>query len=557
METLIELCNFEGPKWLLFGADVAPLVYYSHLPIIIISLLLAFFVFFQNKNSIPNRVLFVTIITFALWVFLDSIFWASNRSDVVMFVWSIIILIEPLVYIGGFYLLYLFLEKKDLPFISKLFLFLIYTPLLIFVPTKYSLSGFDISTCLSVEGPIALYYTYAVEILMTIIIIGYSIRKLHKPGNLNRKEIFSLSTGVVLFLFAFAWGNIIGSFTENWELGQYGLFGMPIFAGFLVYSIVKFKTFNVKLIGTQALITALWIALCAVLFVNDINNVRIIVSLTLILFLIVGILLVRSVKREVEQREKIEVLAKDLERANEKLRELDNLKSEFLSLATHQIRAPLTAIKGYSSMLLEGDFGVLPQKAKDSVETIRKSCQNLINIVGDFLNISRIEQGRMVYEKSIFDVGELVKEVANELKPNILDAGLSLELEPFNFSAKINADRNKIKQVIGNVIDNAVKYTIHGSIKISVFEDENKNLPAVRQVKIAVKDSGVGIDPSEINKLFSKFSRTKDASKTNVIGTGLGLYIAKKMAEAHQGDIKVVSEGVGKGTTFTIELPIN
>src|SRR3989344_2889796 len=121
METLIELCNFEGPKWLLFGADVAPLVYYSHLPIIIISLLLAFFVFFQNKNSIPNRVLFVTIITFALWVFLDSIFWASNRSDVVMFVWSIIILIEPLVYIGGFYLLYLFLEKKDLPFIFDLY----------------------------------------------------------------------------------------------------------------------------------------------------------------------------------------------------------------------------------------------------------------------------------------------------------------------------------------------------------------------------------------------------------------------------------------------------
>jgi two-component system phosphate regulon sensor histidine kinase PhoR len=232
------------------------------------------------------------------------------------------------------------------------------------------------------------------------------------------------------------------------------------------------------------------------------------------------------------------------------------MKSEFLSLATHQIRSPLTAIKGYSSMLLEGDFGILPQKAKDSVETIGKSCQNLINIVEDFLNISRIEQGRMVYEKSIFDIKELVQEIINEIKPNIQNAGLSLETEiPENFSEKINADRNKIKQVIGNVIDNAIKYTPRGYIKISVFADQNLPNDKARKIKIAIKDSGVGIEPSEINKLFVKFSRTKDANKTNISGTGLGLYIAKKMAEAHGGNIKVESEGAGKGTTFTIELP--
>ena len=223
-----------------------------------------------------------------------------------------------------------------------------------------------------------------------------------------------------------------------------------------------------------------------------------------------------------EQREKIEKMAKELGEANEKLKELDQLKSEFLSLATHQIRAPLTAIKGYSSMLLEGDFGVLPQKATDSIQTIMKSCQNLINIVADFLNISRIEQGKMVYEKSIFDLKELVKEVLNELEPNIYKAGLSLEIKMPIEEIKVNADRGKIKQVVGNIVDNAIKYTVHGSINISVSVDGEK-------AKIAVKDSGVGIDPNEINKLFNKFSRTKDASKTNVTGTGLGLYIAKKM----------------------------
>ena len=242
-------------------------------------------------------------------------------------------------------------------------------------------------------------------------------------------------------------------------------------------------------------------------------------------------------------------LYQELKIANEKLRELDQLKSEFLSLATHQIRAPLTSIKGYSSMLLESDFGVLPQKATEAIETVMKSCQNLINIVEDFLNISRIEQGRMVYEKSIFDMAELVREVVNEIKPNIQNAGLSLKLEmPDNFSAKANADRGKIRQVIFNIIDNAVKYSTHGTIRVSASADD-------KTVNVEIKDDGVGIDPSEIGKLFTKFSRAKSAGLTNISGTGLGLYVAKKMAEAHRGDIKVYSAGLGKGSTFTVELP--
>lgn len=541
------LCNFEGAKWLLFGSNVAPLVYYSHLPILTVAILLAFFVLFRNRKALPNKILFFTLAFFSLWVFLDSIFWASNRSDVIMFVWSVIILIEPLVYVNSFYLIYVLIEKRDLEFKYKVLLFLVYTPLIIFVPTKYTLSDFDLNSCLSIEGPIALYYTYTIEIVTTLSILSYSLYKFIVDKK-RRLEIISLSAGIILFLSSFAWGNIIGSFTEDWQLAQYGLFGMPIFAGFLVYSIVRFKIFNIKLLGTQALVVTLWVALAAILFLRTIENVRIVISLTLILFLITGIFLVRSVKREVEQREKIQKLVDDLQSANDKLKELDQLKSEFLSLATHQIRAPLTAIKGYSSMLLEGDFGVLPPKAANSVEIVMKSCQNLINIVNDFLDISRIEQGRMVYEKSIFDIGALVNEVANEIKPNVQSAGLELQVNIKSAKQEVNADRNKIKQAISNLIDNSIKYTVKGSILIAVFTEGNK-------VKVAIKDTGVGIDPQEMGKLFAKFSRTKDANKTNVVGTGLGLYIAKKMVEAHQGDIKVDSDGLGKGTTFTVELP--
>jgi signal transduction histidine kinase len=211
--------------------------------------------------------------------------------------------------------------------------------------------------------------------------------------------------------------------------------------------------------------------------------------------------LIKSVKQEVEQREKIEKLAKNLEEANEKLKELDQMKSEFLSLATHQIRSPLTAIKGYSSMLLEGDFGILPSKAVTAADTIMKSCQNLIDIVNDFLNISRIEQGRMVYEKTIFDMRDLVKEVVSELKPNIEAAKLNLETHiQETIKIEVNADRGKVKQVIGNIIDNSIKYTPKGSIKIEVKKVNEFS-------EIAISDTGVGIDPKEINKLFNKFHK--------------------------------------------------
>ncbi len=542
-------CDFEGGKYLLFSSNIPSLVYYSHFSAIIISAFLALILFLKSRRSLPVKVLLMMIVPFIGWVFLDSIFWASNRSDIIMFVWSLQILIEPATYLAAVYLVYVLIKDRDLTFGPKLLLTAIYAPLIIFIPTNLFLPAFNISECLSVET-IWSYYTYLIEALSIIWISLFSIREFRKNKEYNeRKEIITIGFGVVLFLLFFASGNIIGSLTGNWHLAQSGLIGAPILIAFLVYSIVNFKTFNVKLLGTQALVVALWILLAAVLFLRTIENVRVVISFTLILFLIIGTFLVRSVRREVEQREKIEKLAKELEGANAKLRGLDQMKSEFLSLATHQIRSPLTAIKGYSSMLLEGDFGILPEKAKEAANIVLISSQNLINIVGDFLDISRIEQGRMVYNKSIFEVTDLLLEVTNSIKPNIVNAGLTIDLDiGNNDSAKINADRDKIKQVVGNIIDNATKYTVKGGIVISIKLSEGK-------VLILIKDTGVGIDPAEMGKLFNKFSRTKDANKTNVIGTGLGLYIAKKMIEAHNGDIKVASEGLGKGTTFTIELP--
>lgn len=550
----IQNCDWGISKFLIFSNNVfEPLIYYSHLGVLVVVLFFGFFIYLNNSKDLPNRLFFYLSLSISVWLFSDLVLWASEKISYVMFFWAVEIIFEPIIYIFALFFFYAFIDKKIVPFKVKITSYLLLLPTLILAPTSFGLTGFDLTNCdrVAVEGLLP-KYGYFIEILIVFWIIFLAFNRYYKNKEYgSRRKILFSSVGICLFLLSFSLGNISEVITENWYIGQMGYIGIPIFLALLSYLIIRFKAFNVKIIGSQVLVTSIWFLILSILSIRTIENARVVIAITLALFSIIGIFLIRSVKREVEQREHIEKLAKDLEAANEKLKELDHLKSEFLSLATHQIRAPLTAIKGYSSMLLDGDFGVLPQKATDSIQTIMKSCQNLINIVGDFLNISRIEQGRMVYEKSVFEIGELVKEVVKETEPNIKNAGLSINLEiPKNFSEKINADKNKIKQVIGNIVDNAIKYTVRGDINISISADKNK-------IKIAVKDSGIGIDPSEINKLFTKFSRTKDANKTNVTGTGLGLYIAKKMAESHGGDIKVFSEGLGKGSTFTIELPVN
>ena len=242
-------------------------------------------------------------------------------------------------------------------------------------------------------------------------------------------------------------------------------------------------------------------------------------------------------------------LSAELETTNERLKELDHLKSEFVSIASHQLRSPLTAIKGYASLLLEGSFGTTAAGVKEAVQKIFDSSVLMVSSVEDFLNVSRIEQGRMTYKMTDFDVSGLAKTVVEELLPVAQKKKLSLSFSSVG-ECRVHADKGKIKQVIENLVDNAIKYTRHGSVRVSVTKDMR-----ARTVHLAVSDTGVGIPAEARGQLFGKFSRAKNANSANVSGTGLGLYVAKQLVEAHKGKIWVESTGEGKGSTFFIELP--
>lgn len=274
-----------------------------------------------------------------------------------------------------------------------------------------------------------------------------------------------------------------------------------------------------------------------------------------------------------------------LKTANKKLKELDQLKDDFVSVASHELRTPMTAIKSYLWMALNGKGGPISQKESYYLHRAFNSTDRLIKLVNDMLNISRIESGRMTYEMQKVDMVSLVREVFEEVTPRSQELGVFVKFdreykvipqfttlqdkkigrlrsklarvggEDIHSTEVVPAlaDPDKIKEVLFNLIGNSLKFTdTGGSITVS-FVERGKMLD------IIVKDTGVGMEKEDLEKLFRKFGLMQGSYQTTKkasAGTGLGLYISKLIVESHGGTIVADSEGVGKGSTFTFSLPV-
>jgi len=252
----------------------------------------------------------------------------------------------------------------------------------------------------------------------------------------------------------------------------------------------------------------------------------------------------RTLQKEVNRQ------TKELREANIRLQQLDKAKSEFISLASHQLRTPLSIIKGYISMLLEGTWGGVSEKQKEHLEKVYTSNERLIKLVEDLLTVSRIESGRLEFNFKSLDLDELVQNIVKEFGQLAEKKGLYLKyVQPAQALPEVKADSLKIRQVIQNLIDNAIHYTKKGGATIKLKAEKSK-------VIFSIEDTGVGISTEEQMNLFEKFSRGRGVTTMHTEGTGLGLYLAAKLVEAHRGRIWVESEGKNKGSTFCFELPV-
>jgi len=249
-------------------------------------------------------------------------------------------------------------------------------------------------------------------------------------------------------------------------------------------------------------------------------------------------------------QEKVDFQTKELREAYEELQKLDRAKSEFISIASHQLRTPLTAIKGYISMMIEESYGKPPEKMRKPLENIYLSNERLIKLVNDLLSVSRIESGRIEIKLEKVSIDEIIVSLIEELKGLAREKDLYLKFEkPEKPLPEISVDEERIRQVILNLIENAIRYTNKGSITISAKKSDSK-------IQISIKDTGEGISKEEIPYLFESFSRGSAGTRFWTEGAGLGLYVAKKFVEMHNGKIWAESPGRGKGSTFYIELKI-
>ncbi|SRR5258708_4730160 len=249
--------------------------------------------------------------------------------------------------------------------------------------------------------------------------------------------------------------------------------------------------------------------------------------------------------------ENLKATTQQLKYANTRLKELDKLKDDFVSIASHELRTPMTAIRSYSWMALNRSDVPLSEKLKKYIGRTLISTERLINLVNDMLNISRIESGRVEITPQPFDLALLVTDVLAEVDVKAKEKGLHMQHTNANIPRAF-ADPDKVHQVLLNLVGNAIKFTPeNGLITISFFSDG-------LTVEASVKDSGVGITKEDQSKLFTKFGRLDNSyvAAATSGGTGLGLYICKNLIELMGGKIWASSEGPGKGTVFTFSLPV-
>jgi hypothetical protein len=255
--------------------------------------------------------------------------------------------------------------------------------------------------------------------------------------------------------------------------------------------------------------------------------------------------------RDKKEKEKWQIetkkYAEKLEKSNRRLRKLDRIKSDFLSNVSHELRTPLTIIRETVAQVLEGVMGKITPKQKKFLSMCLKNIDRLKRIINELLDISRIEAGKIILNRKGVDIVILAKDTCSFFSLQAKNKGLKIKFETSAPEIKIFIDKDKIRQVFTNLINNAFKFTQQGFIKLSLRERE-------KTVECAVIDSGKGIDQENLSKVFDKFHQAASDIFPKEQGTGLGLSVVKGIVEAHGGEVTVESQ-VGKGSKFSFILP--
>ena len=508
-------------------------------------------VYYKNRERIANKTFGLFCFFVAIWSY-SYFFWQISTTEEAALFWSRALMAgATFITICYFHFILCFIKKvkkykKVLIFGYLIFIFFFFSNF-----TSFFVK--DVTTKLNFlywPNPGILFHPFLILWIFYLIYPVYLLsRELPAASGISKIQIKYILIGTIIGYSGgitnyFLWYDI--------PVPPFGNLAATFYLIIVAYAILKYHLLEIRVILTELLVGVIGILLFVQFLASETLFEYIWKGALLVAFLIFGWLLRKSVLLEIRSRERFQELTIKLRKAYKELERLDKAKSEFISIASHQLRTPLTAIKGYISMILEGTYGQMSEKVKKPMENVYKSNERLIKLINDLLSVSRIESGRMEMNFQMVLPSEIITSCVEELKIQAKNKKIGLKWEePPKQEAlpRISIDRDKMRQVILNIIDNAIKYTEGGEVRIKCQIADGK-------YRIVISDTGAGMTKEEASYLFESFSRGKAGTELCAEGAGLGLYIAKKFVEMHGGKIWAASPGKGRGSTFYIELPI-
>lgn len=368
---------------------------------------------------------------------------------------------------------------------------------------------------------------------------GVLIYKYLKSKGEDRVRLKMLLVGVIISFSIMGLSTVIFVVILKTSAAVFlGPISFVVLAAAMGYAIVKHQLFGMRTLAAQAFTGVISIILFAKIFVSPTTVDRVIDIVIFVSVLVSGVLLTRSVMREVEQREELSRLAKKL--------------SDFISFATHELRGPITAFKGAISMIMEGNFGKVQDKTRVMLNKVYLEADEMGQTVETFLNMNKIEIGKFNLMSEEQDFIEVVESAVEQAKYRAGDKKIDIKfVKPKGSFPAVNYDRFKIKHAIGNLLSNAIKYTEEGGKVRLTLEHDNVF------VVLNVTDTGIGIPPDVLPNLFNQYNRGAAEAKRFAEGSGIGLWLTKQIVGLHGGKLSAESKGQGMGSTFVIKLPVN
>lgn len=547
----------------------------------IIALFLAFIVFRDNPKAKLNRIYLLMTFSMMGWVNFAYIPRVIDQKYYNLGLISLKIawFVTPLFFMFLYLLSVNLAEKSNKYKFATWFVVVMGIFLAFFTGlTNLVISGFEV-----VSGVTTIIYgDYKIPFLIgiTFIIIAILAPLFDRKSILHDRKMQYFSLGLFIFLFLNGVFNItLPMFFGISRLYFLGDYSTLVLLAFIAYAITNHQLFNTKVVVAEMISFFIWTAISVQFLLANSLNERLLSGGLLIFVIIFGVFLIRSVEKEIKQKEQIEKLAKEIERAyevekkakedvsrafevekraNEELQKLDKVKNDFLLTTQHDLRRPLTSVKWFLDMMMQGILGKQTKKTLEGARKVQISVEDSIEEVNDFLDMAQFQMGKGgVVTKPGVDLLAILDRIITKLKPKADESGVTLTFEkPFDAQGKqkpfvLDADPVKIKAAISNVVDNSVKYAPKGIVTVTVSDGKTPNT-----ILITVKDNGIGIPKEKIKSIFeSMFERTEDAKRTTTMGKGIGLPLSTQIIKSHNGKIWAESEGEGKGSTFFIELP--